>query len=239
MKTLYANGCSMTYGAELGGDILDKNRLFIAETDAEVRKNYAWPNILSTSLNMRSINDAAGGSSNDKIFRTTMEWTCKYLKEEKRGQDLFIVIAWSEQSRKEYKINGYWHDVVVNFPPTHEDLLNTYNFHVENLLDEDFDSIRTLQFVLSLQSWFKINQICYLFCNGLSNKYNKKNEVIKNMLFHIDRKRYFGIDNQIFMYDECSQFPKGPRNHPLTEGHQNWANLLYDYIVDEGLTQYD
>lgn len=240
MKTLYANGCSMTYGAEIGGEIRDKDGELIGDVDSKYRENHAWPTILSKFLNMKIINDSDGGSSNNRIFRTTMDWTCNYLKEGKKAQDLFVAISWSLSSRSEYRTNGQWVKFLSSVTPVYEPDLSIYNFHIEYFLDEDYDSMRTLQYILLLQSWLKTNRIPYLFCNGLLNAYNEKNKSIKNMLFHIDRKRYFKVDDyQDCMHYECEKFGRGPGGHPLEEGHRHWASLLYNYILTEDLQKYD
>lgn len=238
---LYANGCSMTYGTEIGGEIFNKDDRVLNDMNPTYREKHAWPNVLSILLNMNSINDAMAGSSNSRIFRTTIDWTSKYLKEQGKPKNLFVVIGWSHPSRKEYKIYDKWLNILPGGrPPIIKDHLKIYNFHLENFLDELQDSFNTLQCILSLQSWFKINQIPYLFYNALHNEYSNKDDLIQNLLFHIDRRRYFKVDDyNKCMYDEIIGLPRGPRNHPLEEGHNHMAKILYDYIIENRLQEYD
>jgi hypothetical protein len=58
-KVLYVNGCSHTHGTELAMD----NRL-----------DLTWPHLLTNYLDFDLINDSECGSSNDRIFRTTIEY---------------------------------------------------------------------------------------------------------------------------------------------------------------------
>lgn len=58
-KVLYVNGCSHTHGTNLSMD---------------GRLDLTWPNLLSNYLDFNLVNDSECGSSNDRIFRTTIEY---------------------------------------------------------------------------------------------------------------------------------------------------------------------
>lgn len=58
-KVLYVNGCSHTAGTELS---------------MEGRLDLTWPNLLAEHLEFDLVNDSDLGASNDRIFRTTVEY---------------------------------------------------------------------------------------------------------------------------------------------------------------------
>ena len=37
------------------------------------------------------------------------------------------------------------------------------------------------------------------------------------------------------MHYACEKYPKGPRGHPLEEGHHVWAKILEDHITKNNL----
>ena len=114
-------------------------------------------------------------------------------------------------------------------------------FYTNNIYDEVYDDSRTIVNVLSLQSWLKANKIPYMFTSGLWLDYTQMNEDMKSMVDMIDLKRYFNaMDSTFHMYKICDAYPKGPRHHPLEEGHAAWASMLYQYIQEnKWMLKYD
>ena len=131
---LYANGCSMTYGAELGGEIVI-NGMGVKELNPDFRKKNAWPSILGKLLKVeKTFNDAIGGGGNDRMFRTTMEWTSNYLRDND-GRDLFVAIGWSAPERTEYRIDGKWWNILSQFSPTNvpQNIIDLQKFHTNEI----------------------------------------------------------------------------------------------------------
>lgn len=89
MKTLLTNGCSWTWGGGFD-DLSNKDRL---ET--------VWPHHLMNLLQYsNNVNLSEGGGSNQRIFRTTLDWI---LQQDRETLDNTVaVIQWSELSRYEY-----------------------------------------------------------------------------------------------------------------------------------------
>lgn len=91
MKTLFANGCSWTYGGGL--DIKITSDFFLKKT--------VWPEHLKNLMNYdRAVNLAAGCGSNQRIFRTTLDWILK--QEPETLKNTTAVIQFTQWSRKEF-----------------------------------------------------------------------------------------------------------------------------------------
>jgi len=60
--------------------------------------------------------------------------------------------------------------------------------------------------------------------------------IFDHLLNEIDRDRYFLLENGTFnAWDERRKYSRGPRLHPLEEGHAEWAKVLYEYINNNEL----
>jgi len=229
---LYANGCSMTYGEELGGETIIGG-IQPKENNPDFRRKNSWPAILGELLNAKKIvNEAIRGSGNDRIFRTTMEWTSKYLQNN-NAEDLFVAIGWSSPERIEYRINNSWINILPQFPPIDklQNVVELHNFHVNEIMNDQREYTASINYMLALQSWFKINSISYIFFNAL-HMYWPDIKEIEILRKYIDTNNYYKFDNKDFcMFTYCKKYPSGPRQHPLEEGHQSWANILYERII--------
>lgn len=237
IELLYANGCSMTYGAELGGMQSE------AETVQENihRLRYAWPNQLATLLGISSINDAKGGSSNLRILRTTIEWISHYKNNGNDLSKLFVVIGWSSDARQEFRDfhDDMWWDLLPQWKgqpnPTREKARKAY---VKHFFNPKADIIWTCVYIISLQAFLKVNNIPYLFFNGLvENIFGSfvENEGEAQPFYDlIDMSRFYVNDGGMYLY--CVKNHKcGPLQHPLEEGHAAWAKILYDIIMERGI----
>lgn len=112
IKLLYANGCSMTEGAEIGNRKFNydetthrgpsSHRSGIPKDHAEYMEAHAYPAVVANLLNIpNQINDGLGGSSNRRIVRTTiarLEEQCLTYD----PSELFVVIGFSNINRFEH-----------------------------------------------------------------------------------------------------------------------------------------
>jgi hypothetical protein len=130
IKTLYTNGCSWTFGAEIEQDtvftdylgdlgmflqdpsddlnwnIVDKDGNIVSRLDYHY-DNFNWPGQLKKKLGAKTlINHALGGGSNSRILRTTLEYVMS-LPPEERGTTL-IVIGWTVSERDEIYVKKSW-----------------------------------------------------------------------------------------------------------------------------------
>jgi hypothetical protein len=130
IKTLYTNGCSWTFGAELEQDamfvdylanqnmylqdpsddlnwnIVDNNGNIVSRLDYHYDK-FNWPGYLKHTLNAKTlINHALGGGSNARILRTTLEYVMS-LTSKQRATTL-VVIGWTASERDEIYVKKSW-----------------------------------------------------------------------------------------------------------------------------------
>lgn len=218
---LYTNGCSMTEGAEL-----------------EEPKKYSWPTCLANSLNRQVVNQGCSGGSNERILRTSISWLSKYLNNKKDPMNLFVVIGWTSFSRVEYIVNGNWFNFLPKQPPLPKHIQPIQDFYAKYIIDELRDNTYSILNILSMQSWLKVNNISYLFFDALHGSYNKKYEDVQQMMDQVDVKRYYTFDNHYYcMWSFCDNYARGLEGHPLEKGHQAWADLLENYIIENNLLE--
>ena len=94
IKTLYTNGCSWTYGEELG-DQSDPN-------EQSYKFYNTWPWHVAQQYNIpQLVNDARGGGSNDRIYRKTVD----FIRNTKvKHSELAIIVAWTSAERTEWGV---------------------------------------------------------------------------------------------------------------------------------------
>ncbi len=220
-KYLYTNGCSYTEGCGL---------------DNQTEERYS--KILSNRLGIEDINQSDGGGSNQRIFRTTFDWISQNLN--KLKDTLFVIqlsypvrneIWVSRTWRDEFGNEGHWfgaqfgHDGYTAWE-AHErdtsidkDEIN-FNYVPDNTTCSDI----TWRYVISLQSFFKSNDINYIFFEGDRNQEGK---LIKTT----ELAKLVDFD---YFYEEPFLTSAGTRvtdcNHPNHEVQIEWAEKLYKFI---------
>lgn len=130
IETLYTNGCSWTFGAELEQDPAYKEyliRMGLQRQDPDDELNWSlvdnkgkvvsllnlhydyfnWPGCLKTLLATKTlVNHGTGGGSNTRVVRTTLDFI-QQLKPEQYKKTL-VVIGWTTTERDEILINKTW-----------------------------------------------------------------------------------------------------------------------------------
>jgi hypothetical protein len=130
IETLYTNGCSWTFGAELEQDptfhqYLAENNLHVEDPDDDYNWNildsnnqivsrynlhyndFNWGSRLKILTGAKEfINDALGGASNTRILRTTLDYVYKLAPED--YATTLIVIGWTASERDEIYANNTW-----------------------------------------------------------------------------------------------------------------------------------
>jgi len=89
---LYVNGCSWANGdgtATWGGKVRD----------------HCWPTVLARKLNIPHVNQAAGGGSNARMYRMTIDYVLSLPPEERKN--LLVIIGWSTIERGEIYVEGF------------------------------------------------------------------------------------------------------------------------------------
>lgn len=152
---LLANGCSFTEGYDLDDPMK------------------SWPFQLASKLNYNVVNLALGGASNDRIFRTTIEYLNTHNKPD------LIVIGWTGFNRAELSsADGMYLRLTNNrcLPDTLEldkDLTNIHKFWFVNLHNEYISYRNWIHYILHLQMYFDHANIKYRFFSAFDNYINE------------------------------------------------------------------
>lgn len=225
---LYANGCSLTEGAELVNP---------HET--------AWPVVLAKKLNMECINDGLGASSNERIFRTTYEFMFNNIINNNNIVDKYmIVIGWSTINRYEIYSSVYesylnvlrsrYNDITVypNLLSNSESkIINDFFKICDSRLSDMLKTLNYITIVINLCKFYNIpcvmfNSIREFSMKGDLNQYvsNNSNKIHRLMLLILDQIDYLSNQKEwcsTNFTDYCieSKFPLGKYFHPLEEAH--------------------
>lgn len=174
---LYANGCSMMLGSELGEEDSHNRPL-----DVEYRAKHCSVGVLADLLNADEVvNDSCGGGSNDRIVRTTIDWVLA----NKDRDDILVIIGWTEPSRRELylqdiRLHHNWateeeypftqtmyHDPDSDIGKSKLGKLTEH--YLMNHRCEIVDIYQYLQQIILLREFLKSNNIPHLFFSGLSS----------------------------------------------------------------------
>ena len=211
---LFSNGCSFLTPRERKGGVTTFTTKIIAE-------NYG----------MGLVNLAMGGRGNIRIGFSSKVWC-----EQNKGKDLFAVIGWSSAVRNDYVTDDGWKkgriqgtDLTWRTWKTLDNvsfIRNHKGWDIENNLTMNF-----LDNVFDLQNYFERKKIPYVMYNSLPNDFGNGTadfEVIRNA---INMDRFFSpkISHLEFVNDKnLIVSPDDP--HPSTEGHEQWAKQLMEFI---------
>ena len=232
IKYLYSNGCSYTEG--YGLDNPEKER---------------YSKFLANKFTAEDINQSAGGGSNQRIFRTTYNWISQ--NQDKLKDTLFVIQLsypvrneiWVNRGNKDnfdrnqgwissefYDYGGSWHGAQFG----HDGYTAWESHQRDTSVDKEevnFDyvpnnkicSTITWRYVVSLQSFFKFNNIKYIFFEGDIHTEGSLDKTCKITEL---------VDFDCF-YDEGFLQSAGnrrtPCNHPNEEVQIEWADKLYSF----------
>lgn len=222
MRTLYANGCSFTYGSEIIAGVDE------ALIPAQKRWSLSWPGQLGRELGFdRVFNDGVPCSSNDRVVRTTIRWVLHELAAGVAPADLFVVIGWSSPMRREFRINGSWRQLVPHHDYHDLELDIFARTYRELAWDPVEAAVRFATQLVVMQSFLRANHIEHLFFDALEPLARTRSacpELVDGYLSSLDRARYFQ-----FMVEDGALASLGPaaqRRHPTPEEHAAWAREL-------------
>lgn len=235
-RVLFANGCSMCYGTDLFDD--PTTRLC---TNNPARWEVAWPGQLAQILGYTAVNNAGyPGSSNDRILRTTIDWVLNDAPQLlKDGVEVLVVIGWSSPMRREFYIDENWRQLIPyhDYSDTAGALLN--RVYREVAWSDKESAIRFATQVISLKSVLENANIPYFFFNALEslNEINKNsNNELSNYIPVLKTQKFFG--SGFDGYEEITQTGKTTGKnggHPDQQGHAEWARLLAEYLIENGI----
>jgi len=226
---LYTIGDSWTYGDELVNP-----------------KKDSWPSVLSKDLGCELINEAAPASSNDWMFRKTIEWVCT----QNDVSDTLIIVGWSEPNRREenYQFLIYgktlWRKLMKYF------------------FNNELAHYKSICYMVALQEFLKSRNIKYLFFqpwydifgseNKLQESRDKKTKwlshekdeyqaqcyqdelTIGNIIKKLDKKNIIGpsIKNYRQEYNSYEISNREGKNHPTKEEHKIMSKFIKEKILE-------
>jgi len=207
-------GCSFTYGEEL--------------PDPETQ---SWPALLAQKLGYELHNYGLGGCGNNYMIKTAMK------KVPMHTPDLAIV-AWTSCNRVEFADENGVYDIA----PGWFRRFKTYQPHRQEIAkyitayhNENYQYRNWLRSVVLLQDFFKLRNVNYRFVNAFDNqdlisKYRKTSQDIESL---IDTSKFIGWPDKsmvVWTHKEEDALPRGPGGHPLEEGHQRIADVIFDAL---------
>jgi hypothetical protein len=213
MSKLFSNGCSF-----LTPRPADKINTFVTK-------------ILAEQYNLQLFNLAMGGRGNDRISFTTKLWF-----EQHGATDTFAVIGWSSLFRNDYVTNdGHKKGRIPNMQLTWRTWKVADQLRFVNSNDGwDIDDNATMKFldhVFDLQTYFKLNKIPYVMYNALPNHIDLNNSDFSKIVKSLDEKRFFKLNSSHYDYTvENKQECKPGDQHPSKKGHKDWAYQLKEFI---------
>jgi hypothetical protein len=212
-KKLLTVGDSFTYGDELDNPGIQ-----------------AWPCQLAELLGYDVCNLGLSGASNTSIMRITLEELAT------NHYDLVIIgwtfpgrIEWKDQLEKHYNV---WPGQVLE-----PDAWTEYPWRFDQIeyINRHHDSVYLYQMylihVISLQSYFRAHNIKYRMidithCNHYRDIGSKQHA---NLEAKVDTKYFIGW-GEFGIHELASDSPRGPRHHPLEQGHKQIAVEIYQRL---------
>jgi hypothetical protein len=231
MKNLFVNGCSFLNRRNTPAGHV---RFSTAECIKDLGGFESMTNL------------ARGGRGNDRIFLTTISY---FENKPKRKEDTFVMIGWSGSQRLDhptrysYKPMSKYLDECWATIKIADGNLKTFIGMSHNIKTRksELDVIHWLiaryyQNVLGLQNYLKVNKIPYVFYNSLQPMLKDGKKDHKWWFNAVDKTKFFKLNSSHFTWvKENNLSISKVDEHPNGEGHTQWAEDLYKYILEKGL----
>lgn len=238
LKYLVANGCSFTRHPFEPNHV--RNTFSSDEDYYDYVLSNRYSKLLADKLDVEEVNISSGGSSNDRVFRTTYDW----IQENKeKVKDTYFVIGLTDCLRKdlwsnfkqEYIISSeIWQDLeyIAEDCNTTLDNVNKWReFEVMNLVNEDELEKNVIRQCDLFNSYVNGNVI---FFNGW-----RRNELVHTDLNFLKFKSdtYEGYNWVDYIYSNRSKYSQRDSlykwgGHPEVIQHNEISEMLYNNITD-------
>ena len=212
-----------------------------------------------------AINLSQGGSGNARIVRTTLDYFYDVIDRGEDPRDYFVVIQWSEILRRELFDGEHWCNINPNFSYfvdyTATDWLRKGNkkpketlaldqariAHYKHIQSHEQDLSDFFMQVTALGGFFNQLGIPYLFCTHLevllwavilNDDFDESTKTYWfNKIKHLERMyRWFGDEISKSAMIDYDLDPCAPGDaHPSVQGHQQFANILHNWIQQKDL----
>jgi lysophospholipase L1-like esterase len=210
-------GDSFTYGDEL-----------------QDRECTAWPYVLGNLTNSQVTNIGKSGCGNQSILRRTLEHIS-----ESNSYDM-VIIGWTSPGRIEWQDSiGGEYDIWPAMVAEHVCRAHSWRKDFIDYITKHHDPVflcrQYLVNIISLQSFFQANNIKYMMLDTVSNEYYKLQSINKlQTLVNVVNKEHFIGWGNTGMAEIAYGTPKGPKGHPLEDGHQKIAEHINEHIRNLG-----
>ena len=234
IEYIYTNGCSYSDGTGLKDYTGDSSKS-------------RYSTFLSNKFNALEINESRGGESNQWIWRKTFEWIA--TNQDKLDKTLFVIQLtypvrneiWFKHKQNNGELSerdqNWWgaqhgHDGYTAWDYNQrEHSVDRDELNFDFIPDNEVLSGITCRYILGLQSFFKVNNIKYIFfegdpgdenlVQGNEGRINKESDIAK----FIDFNYFYG---EGFLQSAGNR--RTPCNHPNEEVHIEWADKLYNFV---------
>lgn len=251
IKILYANGCSMTEGSELGnikfgwdeakyGTGTARHYYHISDEHKAYMEKYSWPTVLQQKMDIENIfNNAWGGGSNARILRTTICDVNKLLQTYK-ANEIFVAIGWTNFGRFELRHRDKWVQFIPNMiqdikksdsslAPDFVKLLNKYCLWISTDINYSVSSF--LIELTALKNFLENKGIKFIFTQSLSGgvhstfNNDQRNALLKN-------EELIDLTNSIGLNDKSVIFSKTRCDlNSLIFPNKNDSITFYDFCT--------
>ncbi|OON82750.1 hypothetical protein B1H18_01545 [Streptomyces tsukubensis] len=208
----------------------------------EYREAHAWPGRLAAVLDAEeTINDAVISGSNDRILRTTIRWLTEHRRD-RPDDGLLVVIGWSGAMRREFYVDGGYHQLIPYQRHPHPDVDRLGRLYRDLAWHESESGDRLATQALSLQAFLRTHRVPYLFFDAIESSFDSLGRAGlagSGCLDDIDLARWYRFgepDGSMADVLRASGTAWNGR-HPARDGHELWAHKLGAHIMRHGLIQ--
>lgn len=232
-RTLIANGCSHTYGAETTGDGRHSNLENI---------NWSWSAYLSRAMGISNyVNLSECGQPNQSIYFKTVD----YLLKAEIERPALLIIQWSYLNRVSYYRDPmsetyispgiYSHSVKCSDPDSLPNDIKEFETvytryfaeNVENHISWVFNNIALTKIAQNIGIDYVFYNSSRLDTNRIPPQYRQHVGRFDNMLLELGSDWYHDLT--------VAGYKRARDGHFLRDGHEYWANILHDKIKKRSL----
>ena len=193
---------------------------------------------LSNSLGLPIVDNLAGGGrGNKRVSVTTKMWCEKYPE---KASNTFFVIGFSSGTRFDYPTNdGYKKQKFPSLETTWKTFKpqsgETEQIFFKELFSRGMDlnqliQIESLENIISLQNYLQVKKYPYIFFKTISDPEITTADV-RFLTNAVNQKRFFHFGKSHLDYIiEKDLIANKEDPHPSTQGHEEWANMLKEFI---------
>jgi hypothetical protein len=220
---------------------------FCGDGPEQIEHGKTFGELLAKKYNLDIEEDWKGGSSNHRIYRTTVNYI---MSNQSKLQDTLFLIGWTKPTRFEiydsvnklyiqkghidfyHKINEFWKEYIKLFVDVKQ-------------MKEEY-----IQMIFSLQSILQNYNCNYLFYNSFNDSVISETDTETVELDHINLRRYNSIVSNAIDFKrwirpkssfdwyinsfkrEDVRMEKGQDDHPNELGHEKWFEVI-DLVIQQ------